>query len=195
MSYGPSATTSHHESLGQGSWAPMAGWWSRVAASIIDSLFQSLGSIPYVIGVVMLANAQGGYDGMYLRAGSSQGDTTTLLIASGLMLLGGVLSLVMWIWNRVVMQGRTGQSMGKAALRLYVVSVRTGQPVGGGTAFVREIAHVLDGIAYLGYLWPLWDGKKQTFADKVVGTVVASAPRPARDAEPRDILAGYLPAR
>ncbi len=25
-------------------------------------------------------------------------------------------------------------------------------------------------MCYLGYLWPLWDKKKQTFADKIFGT-------------------------
>ncbi len=41
------------------------------------------------------------------------------------------------------------------------------------TAFVRDLAHVLDSVAcHLGWLWPLWDQKRQTFADKIVGTVV-----------------------
>jgi hypothetical protein len=39
-------------------------------------------------------------------------------------------------------------------------------------AFGREIAHVLDGAVYIGYLWPLWDRLNQTFADKIVGSVV-----------------------
>jgi uncharacterized RDD family membrane protein YckC len=39
-------------------------------------------------------------------------------------------------------------------------------------AFVRDLAHFLDGIFYIGYLWPLWDPKRQTFADKVCSTVV-----------------------
>jgi hypothetical protein len=35
------------------------------------------------------------------------------------------------------------------------------------------LAHILDSLpCYLGYLWPLWDAKRQTFADKVMGTVV-----------------------
>jgi uncharacterized RDD family membrane protein YckC len=34
---------------------------------------------------------------------------------------------------------------------------------------------VLDGVLYLGYLWPLWDPRKQTFADKIVGSVVVRA--------------------
>jgi hypothetical protein len=45
-------------------------------------------------------------------------------------------------------------------------------------SFVRYIAHVLDSIpCYLGYLWPLWDAKRQTFADKVIGTVVIEQPK------------------
>lgn len=39
-------------------------------------------------------------------------------------------------------------------------------------AFVRKLAHLLDRFAcYLGWLWPLWDEKNQTFADKVCKTV------------------------
>ncbi|WUN50496.1 RDD family protein [Streptomyces sp. NBC_00306] len=37
---------------------------------------------------------------------------------------------------------------------------------------------VPDSIAcYLGWLWPLWDAKKQTFADKVCNTVVVKVPK------------------
>jgi uncharacterized RDD family membrane protein YckC len=58
------------------------------------------------------------------------------------------------------------------------VKESTGQPVGFGFAFVRQLAHVLDSLPlYLGYLWPLWDDKRQTFADKVCSTVVVPAPR------------------
>jgi uncharacterized RDD family membrane protein YckC len=35
---------------------------------------------------------------------------------------------------------------------------------------------VLDGFCYVGYLWPLWDDKRQTFADKILGTVVVERP-------------------
>ena len=45
-------------------------------------------------------------------------------------------------------------------------------------SFVRQLAHVLDGLpCYLGYLWPLWDAKRQTFADKVIGTYVIDQPK------------------
>ena len=98
--------------------------------------------------------------------------------------LGGILSLVFWIWNRVIQQGRTGQSVGKMAMKIVLVSSRTGNPVGAGTAFIREIAHIVDGFFYLGYLWPLWDRRRQTLADKLVGTVVAKQVRQAQSGEP-----------
>jgi uncharacterized RDD family membrane protein YckC len=84
--------------------------------------------------------------------------------------------LAIWLWNRVFKQGRTGQSVGKKAMGIRLVEERTGQPVGPGMSFVREIVHVVDGIAYIGYLWPLWDDKKQTFADKILSTLVVRLP-------------------
>jgi hypothetical protein len=53
-----------------------------------------------------------------------------------------------------------------------VVSENTGQPIGFGMSLVRQIAHVIDGaICYIGYLFPLWDAKRQTIADKLMKTV------------------------
>ena len=45
-------------------------------------------------------------------------------------------------------------------------------PIGFGMSIVRQIAHIVDGlVCYIGYLWPLWDAKRQTFADKIMTTV------------------------
>jgi len=47
------------------------------------------------------------------------------------------------------------------------------EPIGAGMAFVRDICHILDSLAcYIGFLFPLWDAKRQTFADKIIHTVV-----------------------
>lgn len=76
------------------------------------------------------------------------------------------------IWNFGYRQGRTGQSIGKSVLKFKVVGERTGQPIGFGLSIVRQLAHILDGlVCYLGYLWPLWDDKRQTFADKIMSTI------------------------
>ena len=82
-------------------------------------------------------------------------------------------SLAWWIYNRCIQAGRTGQSLGKRTLHLRLISENTGEPIGGGMAFARDICHILDSLAcYIGWLFPLWDAKRQTFADKIVGTVV-----------------------
>jgi hypothetical protein len=41
---------------------------------------------------------------------------------------------------------------------------------------VRHVCHFVDGLfCGLGYLWPLWDDRRQTFADKIMSTVVINA--------------------
>ncbi len=82
-------------------------------------------------------------------------------------------SLAWWIYNRCIQAGRTGQSLGKRTLHLRLISENTGEPIGAGMAFARDICHILDSLAcYIGWLFPLWDAKRQTFADKIISTVV-----------------------
>jgi uncharacterized RDD family membrane protein YckC len=84
-----------------------------------------------------------------------------------------IVGLAFLMWNSGYRQGRSGQSLGKSVLGTRLVSVRSGEPVGFGCAFSRQIAHLLNGIPLgLGYLWPLWDEQRQTFADKVCSTLV-----------------------
>jgi RDD family len=65
-------------------------------------------------------------------------------------------------------------------MKFKVVSEKTWQPIGFGMSIVRQIAHFVDGaICYIGYLFPLWDAKRQTLADKIMSTVcVALNPQP-----------------
>jgi uncharacterized RDD family membrane protein YckC len=71
------------------------------------------------------------------------------------------------------LNGAYGQSPGKRVVGIKVLRESDGQLIGGGMGIVRTIAHVLDSLACLiGWFWPLWDAKRQTFADKVIGTVV-----------------------
>jgi uncharacterized RDD family membrane protein YckC len=71
------------------------------------------------------------------------------------------------------LNGAQGQSPGKRAVGLKLLSESTGEVIGGGMGIVRAIAHLIDTIACLiGWFWPLWDAKRQTFADKIIGTVV-----------------------
>jgi len=85
-------------------------------------------------------------------------------------------SLGWTIYNRWYQGGTTGQSLGKKVLNIRLVSEETGQPIGMLMAFVRDICHIVDAIiCYVGFLFPLWDAKRQTLADKIVRTVVVPA--------------------
>lgn len=82
------------------------------------------------------------------------------------------------IWNYGIQQGTTGYTIGKGIVGIKLVSVQTGQPVGTGMAIARYFVHILDAIpCYIGFLWPLWDAKKETFADKILTHAVVVAPK------------------
>lgn len=158
-------------------WGPLADWGTRVAASLIDSLVQLIGGIPYVLGIVLfvIGAPKPGLDSTGTQFEYARPDTgnTGLMVVGGLLFVIGFLAaLGLQIWNRAFKQGRTGQSIGKKVMGIRLVDEHSGQPIGAGMAFVRDLAHALDGAVYIGYLWPLWDDKRQTFADKILNTVV-----------------------
>jgi uncharacterized RDD family membrane protein YckC len=87
-----------------------------------------------------------------------------------------LISLGWTIYNRWYLAGTTGQSWGRKLLNIKLISEQTGQPIGFLMAFVRDIAHFVDAvICYIGFLFPLWDAKRQTLADKILNTLVVNA--------------------
>jgi uncharacterized RDD family membrane protein YckC len=95
---------------------------------------------------------------------------------SAIYFLCVIIAIAIVGYNRWYLGGKTGQSWGKKALGLTLVGEATGQPIGAGMAFVRDICHFVDSIiCYIGWLFPLWDSKRQTLADKIMKTVVVPA--------------------
>ena len=93
--------------------------------------------------------------------------------------LGVLYFLGLSIYNRGYRGGTTGYSIGRGVAGVKLVKESTGEPVGMGMAFVRDIAHIVDSIiCYVGWLFPLWDTKRQTIADKIMSTVVLVQPQP-----------------
>src|SRR5215203_1646608 len=103
---------------------------------------------------------------------------TSSMTAFGMIvyLLAYALVFAYWIWNWGYRQGNTGQSIGKSVMKFKVISEKTGQPIGFGLSIVRQIAHAVDSIVcYIGWLFPLWDAKRQTLADKIMTTICVPA--------------------
>ncbi|GGQ21146.1 RDD family protein [Streptomyces virginiae] len=134
---------------------PLAHWGLRFGAYLLDMLIIA-GPMYALIG---LGSA---------FAGDEAGDS----IAGVLGLVGMLYALGMGIFQ-LYKEGTTGQTQGKKIVGISLHREADGATLGFGMAFVRKLAHFLDSMAcYLGWLWPLWDAKKQTFADKVCSTVV-----------------------
>jgi uncharacterized RDD family membrane protein YckC len=143
-------------------------WLTRVLAYLIDSV-----PIAIVYGIAFgIAAAttsppscsSDAYGAVSCSGGSSGVGTIVNLLA-------WLLILVYALWNWGYKQGTTGSSIGKGVMKFKVVSEKTGQPIGFGMSVGRQFAHIIDSFCFVGYLFPLWDAKRQTIADKLMTTV------------------------
>jgi uncharacterized RDD family membrane protein YckC len=170
----------------------MAGWSRRVLAYLFDAFLYTVALGPAILGYVFLVQELSRYTDLYGASTSGPGfeppPSSYPLIAVGL-----VMGFVFWIYNYCLRQGRTGYTLGKTVVGIKLVSEKSHQPIGTALSFVRQIAHFVDGlVCNLGYLWPIWDVKKQTFADKIMGTVVIIQPQETA-ADPAGHVAQELP--
>ncbi|MET9228210.1 RDD family protein [Lentzea sp. NPDC003310] len=139
-----------------------AEWGSRFVGYLIDV------AAPSVVTVILY------YVIIGIAIGSDAPGLTLLVIPVLLANFGFI------IWNTVIKQGQTGQSIGKKVAKIKLVGEETMQPLGGGTTFVRQLCHVVDALpCYAGFFAPLWEPKKQTWADKIMKSVVINAPETA----------------
>ncbi len=136
---------------------PLAHWGLRVGAYLLDILITVVPM--YLLGFIDLAISDNPNE-------------------PGVFFLIGVVYAIGMGFFQLYKEGSTGQTFGKKIVGISVRREADGSVLGFGMAFVRKLAHILDGIpCYIGWLWPLWDDKKQTFADKVCSTVVIQVPK------------------
>ena len=142
-------------------------WGKRVRARLIDQLPTYLGLIIFCVGylILIIRLAQGGGS-----TSQVEGAAVTMIVGLSVM----VASLAWMAYNRWFTAGRTGQSLGKRMTKIRLIGVETRAPIGARNAFIRDLVHILDALTVVGYLWPLWDEKRQTFADQIMKTVVIS---------------------
>ena len=129
---------------GDGPSGPRAGFWRRFAAYFIDAV---------ILGIV-------------------QGILTAIF--SDNVGIAYVLSTAInWGYFTYFEGGARGQTVGKMALSIRVLDLKTGGSIGYGRAFIRQLVRIVSGLVIaLGYLWMIWDREKQTWHDKAAGSVV-----------------------
>jgi uncharacterized RDD family membrane protein YckC len=121
-----------------------AGFWIRFAAALVDSL----------IIAVPLAVVTNGLDlGLYAD------QSLNILIGA--------------LYYPLQEGGLTGQTIGKRLCGIRVVDESEGHTVDVSRALVRYLVSLVSGfVCLLGYLWMLWDPRRQTWHDKVSRTLV-----------------------
>ncbi|MBB4773233.1 RDD family protein [Actinomadura livida] len=167
----------------------LAGRWARLGAAILDSLILAVVSVPAILFSVRWDKMQES-----IESGEPIADPLDLYNVPRLM-VGYAIAFAVGFAYFTVLHARSGQTIGKKALGIRVVSaadhsaVSWGQAI-GRQAFVYAITIVTTALnffvaagALLGLLglldtaWILWDERRQALHDKVAGTlVVKTAP-------------------
>ena len=88
-------------------------------------------------------------------------------------ILDSLLRIVLTAAYLIYFWTSSGATPGKAAMGLKVVSSDGGGIITPGTAVLRYIGTIISAIPLLlGYLWVLWDPKREAWHDKIAGTKV-----------------------
>ncbi|NMM17104.1 MAG: RDD family protein [Cellulomonas sp.] len=144
---------------------PYASWGGRVLASLLDG---SIGG-----GVA------------FLTLGPNQ--PTVPFLGPSFLMPGGQVQgpaawtdsgwLVVTVVVAVLMQAYLGATPGKLLVGIAVVGDDY-RPVGLVRTVLRSLAHLIDAILLIGYLRPLWNAQRLTFADSILSTQVLQTRRP-----------------
>ncbi len=136
---------------------PLAGVGVRFLALLVDGLIVGLPWVGIVIPMVLLMQA-------------SSRMVPLALIGIG---LAALLVFILALWNDVYLPATRGYSLGKKMLGLRIYTVDGRSPIGMDKAVVRFLGRIPSGMCLcLGYLWALFDERRQTWHDKFAGTVV-----------------------
>jgi uncharacterized RDD family membrane protein YckC len=142
----------------------LAGFWIRFLGAMVDNFL--LFAVAALIGAVFGLGA-GALDT------AAPSDTGLAVFASTTNLLGLVLRAAYFTYFHAT---AAGQTVGNKVVGIRVVDADNGGALSYVRAFLRYLMSIVSGIPlFLGYLWMLWDDRKQTWHDKVGNSLVVKA--------------------
>jgi uncharacterized RDD family membrane protein YckC len=138
-----------------------AGFVTRLSAFVVDRAITTIIALFTLLAVQLVVDA--------FRINQLFGfDEISWQVATG---SGVGLYLVISITYDLGFWMLAGQTPGKRLMGVRVVRSDGGR-LHLGNAIRRELAYVLSGILFLGYLWILFDNRRQGWHDKLAGTIV-----------------------
>jgi uncharacterized RDD family membrane protein YckC len=100
-----------------------------------------------------------------------------VLFAGVTAVFPNVLVPLLWIIYHVAMWAWRGTTIGGIILGLQIVRL-DGRPMDWSAAILRALGALLSGaVFFLGFFWVAWDVNRQSWHDKIAGTVVVKAAR------------------
>lgn len=148
-----------------------AGFWRRFVAYTIDNVIINI--VFFILLIIILS--------AYIL-GSISGNNNAWVAALNdparitfIVFLATAFYIIMSIAYFTYFHGIKGRTPGKMLLGLQVLTV-DGTPVNFGIAFLRSVGYLLSSILYIGFIWAAFDRRKQSWHDKIAGTVVIIRP-------------------
>lgn len=148
-----------------------AGFVSRLLAFIIDVVIISfsIGAVTWFLSVTATVLQLRTILGFSLSA--IPGSTQVIDALFGPVVATAFIALVIFAYH-VFFLVLAGQTPGKALLGLRVVSL-DGRKLGYGKAILRLLGYFVSGVPlYIGFLWIIFDDRRQAWHDKIAGTCV-----------------------
>ena len=160
-----------------------AGFGARLGGWLLDGIIMGLFFVPALVvlvaGPTELERCSVDSSGDITIGGElnavCEGPTNGTWAMAGLLAVVAVVG--MFVYQAKLLGGPTGATVGMKVVGVKAIVAETGGPLGAGKAIGRFLfASFISGFFfYLGYLWMLWDGRKQTWQDKVVSSIVIKA--------------------
>jgi uncharacterized RDD family membrane protein YckC len=148
-----------------------AGFWSRLAAALIDIF--ALAVISSIIFLIFAPYQWFGFSGFW-----GTGDVFEEPVWRALPYLvgGNLLSLIVNIAYFVGFWLRRGQTPGKMLMNIKLVRTDASN-LTFSIALLRYLGYIVSGaIFFIGFLWIAFDNHKQGFHDKIAETYVVKIP-------------------
>ena len=142
-----------------------AGFFSRAAAYVVDRAIVFAITLIIMLVINYFLSLFKLDQWLAARVGSSTNQIITLLLSS----VG--INLAVSIFYNISFWMLSGQTPGKRFLGVRVMRV-DGERLKLSNAIWRQIGYYISIILYLGFIWILFDNKRQGFHDKIAGTIV-----------------------
>ncbi len=149
------------------------GFWRRAAAILVDkAILVGLCVLLFILGLMAHLAASG--SGQILED-LLLGHTTEMTRGFIFLYYLAVILLAIIYFSYFI--GYTGQTPGKMLFGLYVIRAN-GENMNFRRAFIRWLGYIISGMVfYLGFLWAIFDRRKQGWHDKLAGSIVIHIPR------------------